>query len=169
MFGREPLHRADVCRADLAQRRRRRDHEATIQEEPHDHPLGLQPRNVAREEDPIDRVDLERDPFPQQACDGGHGSCLLGAPQSGLAARPRALPTTQRRHSGRRPGHHPPPTTPAYTTATNRSRRPDAKQPTEAALPTGAPHEQGSYPAPEHARTPARPRTSNRPNPRPAV
>jgi hypothetical protein len=63
--GREALDRADVRGADLPQRCRRRDRESPIEEEPHEHPLGLQLRGIAREEDPVDRVDLERDPLPQ--------------------------------------------------------------------------------------------------------
>jgi hypothetical protein len=61
----EALERAHVRGADLPQRRRRGNREATIQQETHDLPLGLKLREIASEKDPVDRVDLERHPLPQ--------------------------------------------------------------------------------------------------------
>ena len=63
--GSEPLHRSHIRLADLAPRSRRRDGEPAIQQEPHDLPLGLQGRDIPRQEDAIDRIDLEGDPLPQ--------------------------------------------------------------------------------------------------------
>jgi hypothetical protein len=62
---REPPDRARVGGADLAERRRRGDREAAIEQEPHHLTLGLQLRHIARQEDPIDRIDPERHPLPQ--------------------------------------------------------------------------------------------------------
>jgi Phage integrase family len=61
----EDLDRAHVPLADLPQRSRRGDRQAAVEQEPHDLPLGLQFGDVAGEEDPVDRVELERCPLPQ--------------------------------------------------------------------------------------------------------
>jgi hypothetical protein len=61
----EPVDRPDIRGADLPQRGRRGDRKPAIQQEPHHLPLALQLRDVAGEEDPIDGVDLERDPLPE--------------------------------------------------------------------------------------------------------
>jgi hypothetical protein len=61
----EPFDRPDVRVADLPERRRRGNRKPPVQQKPNHLPLGLQLRQVPREEDPIDRVDLERHPLPK--------------------------------------------------------------------------------------------------------
>jgi hypothetical protein len=57
---REAVDRAHVRLPDLAQRGRRRDREAAIQQEAHDLALALQPGHIPGHEDAVDRAQLQR-------------------------------------------------------------------------------------------------------------
>lgn len=65
LLGREALDRAHIPSTDLAQRRWRGDRHPTVEQEPYEHPLGLQLGYVPGKKDPICRIDLERDPLAQ--------------------------------------------------------------------------------------------------------
>jgi hypothetical protein len=63
--GSEALDRAHVTRTDLAQKRRRRDREAAIEQEADQEPLAHQLRHIRLQKETIDRAHLKRHPVAQ--------------------------------------------------------------------------------------------------------